>query len=51
MNLKPELVEKKEPPMITKIKYIKFKFSWPGLNEKPIFVILLIIAKKLIKKS
>ncbi len=51
MNLKPELVEKKEPPIITKIKYIKFKFSWPGLNEKPIFVILLINAKRLIKKS
>ena len=27
INLKPELVEKKEPPIITKIKNIKFKFE------------------------
>ena len=26
-NLNPELVEKKDPPIITKIKYIKLKFS------------------------
>ena len=26
MNLKPELVEKKDPPIITKIKNRKFKF-------------------------
>ena len=51
INLKPELVEKKDPPIITRIKYIIFKFSWPGLSEKPIFVILLIIAKRFIKKS
>ena len=51
MNLNPELVEKKEPPMITKIKYIKFKFSWPGLREKPILVILLTSAKRFTKKS
>ena len=51
INLKPELVEKKDPPIITKIRYIKFKFSWPGLNEKPTFVILLIIAKRVTKNS
>ena len=50
-NLIPELVEKKDPPIITKIKYKKFKFSWPELKEKPIFVILLIIAKRFVEKS
>ena len=41
MNLNPELVEKKEPPIITRIKNIKFKFDWFVSREKPIFDILL----------
>ena len=28
INLKPELVEKKEPPIITKIKNNRFKFDY-----------------------
>ena len=51
INLRPELVEKKDPPIITKIRYMKFKFSWAEPNEKPILVILLIIAKRFTKKS
>ena len=37
-NLIPELVEKKEPPIIIKIKNIKDK-SFGTFNEKPIFEI------------
>ena len=44
-NLIPELVEKKEPPIIIKIKKIKDKFSGI-LREKPIFEIELQIARK-----
>ena len=51
MNLKPELVEKKDPPIITKIKNIKFKFDLSVFIEKPIFEILLEIDKKLFEKS
>ena len=42
-NLIPELVEKKEPPIIIKIKKIKDKFLGI-LREKPIFEIELQIA-------
>ena len=42
-NLIPELVEKKEPPMIIKIRKIKDKFLGT-LREKPIFEIELQIA-------
>tara|TARA_B100001769_G_C21848647_1_gene460154 strand:+ start:434 stop:670 length:237 start_codon:yes stop_codon:yes gene_type:complete len=51
INLKPELVEKKEPPIITRIKKIKSKFDCFKSNENPIFDILLEIDNKLIKKS
>ena len=51
MNLKPELVEKKEPPIITKIKKIKLKFDLSVFIEKPIFEILLDMDKKLFEKS
>ena len=44
-NLMPELVEKKDPPIIIKIKKIKDKFLGI-LVEKPIFDIELQIAKK-----
>ena len=44
-NLMPELVEKKDPPIIIKIKKIKDKFLGI-LVEKPIFDIELQMAKK-----
>mgnify|MGYP006991275210 CR=1 FL=1 len=50
MNLNPELVEKKEPPIITRIKNIKFKFDWFVSREKPIFDILLDKDNKLYEK-
>ena len=51
INLKPELVEKKEPPIITNIKKINISFGCSEFKEKPIFEILLDIDKKLTKKS
>ena len=50
MNLNPELVEKNEPPIITRIKNIKFKFDWFVSREKPIFDILLDKDKRLYEK-
>ena len=44
-NLRPELVEKKEPPTITKSKNIKDKFLGLLPKEKPILEILLAILK------
>ena len=46
-NLKPELVEKKDPPIITSKIYTKFKLVWSMSNEIPIFEILLTKDKKL----
>ena len=46
-NLKPELVEKKDPPTITSKIYIKFKLVWSTSSEIPIFEILLTKDKKL----
>tara|TARA_B100000683_G_C12208899_1_gene439877 strand:+ start:188 stop:412 length:225 start_codon:yes stop_codon:yes gene_type:complete len=51
INLKPELVEKKDPPIITKIKNKKVRFFCLRSKEKPIFEILDVIDKKFIKKS
>ena len=51
MNLKPELVEKKDPPIITKIKKTKFKFDCSSFKENPIFDTLLDTDIKLIEKS
>ena len=51
INLKPELVEKKDPPIMTKIKNTKTNFGCSVLSEKPIFEILLVIEKKWTKKS
>ena len=48
-NLIPELVEKKEPPIIIKIKKIKDK-SFGTIKEKPIFEIELQIARKIEEK-
>ena len=49
-NLRPELVEKKEPPTITSKMYKKFKLVWSTLSEIPMFEILLTIDKRLIVK-
>ena len=44
-NLRPELVEKKDPPIIINIKKIKERF-WGTLKENPILDIELQIDKK-----
>ena len=44
-NLIPELVEKKEPPIIIKIIYINVRF-WGTFKENPILEIELQIDKK-----
>ena len=49
-NLKPELVEKNDPPIITSKMYIKFKLFWSTSREIPIFDILLTKDKKLYVK-
>ena len=51
INLRPELVEKKEPPIITKIRKIKVKLDCFNSSEKPIFDILLEIANRLLENS
>ena len=51
INRKPELVEKKDPPIITKIKYMKFKFDLSYSNEKPILDMLLDRDKRFFEKS
>tara|TARA_B100000003_G_scaffold113579_1_gene101725 strand:+ start:31 stop:255 length:225 start_codon:yes stop_codon:yes gene_type:complete len=51
INLKPELVEKKDPPIITKIKKINDKLLFSEEIEKPMLDILLDIDKKFSKNS
>ena len=51
INLMPELVEKKDPPIITKIKKIKDKFLGLFSKEKPIFDTLLATDNKFTEKS
>ena len=46
----PELVEKNEPPIITKIKNKKNKLSGTSDNDIPILVMLLINEKKIVVK-
>ena len=46
-NLKPELVEKKDPPIITSKIYIKFKLAWSTSREIPILEMLLTKDNKL----
>tara|TARA_B100001123_G_C14809671_1_gene827787 strand:+ start:349 stop:615 length:267 start_codon:yes stop_codon:yes gene_type:complete len=48
-NLKPELVETSDPPIITKIKKIKLLLL-KSLKEKPIFEILVIKENNVIEK-
>ena len=50
INLIPELVEKKEPPITTIIKKINIKLFGVSLNEIPIFEILLDMATRIIGK-
>ena len=50
INLIPELVEKKEPPIITKIKNKKNKLLGVLINEITILDILLVIENKIEKK-
>ena len=50
ITLIPELVEKKEPPIITIIKKINIKLLGVSLNEIPIFEIQLDIATRIIGK-
>ena len=50
MNLRPELVEKNDPPMMTNIKKTKVKFGWFVLSENPMLEMLLDTDKKLIEK-
>ena len=51
INLRPELVEKKDPPIITKIKNMKLSLFEVVFKEKPMLDILLVIEKKFTKKS
>ena len=44
-NLRPELVEKKDPPIIIKIRKIKERF-WGTSRENPILDIELLIDRK-----
>ena len=46
-NFIPELVEKKEPPKITNIKYTKLKLFWSIFKEIPILEMLLTNENKL----
>tara|TARA_B100001250_G_C19535276_1_gene672275 strand:+ start:428 stop:634 length:207 start_codon:yes stop_codon:yes gene_type:complete len=50
INLKPELVEKKDPPIITNIRNIKETFDELLLKEIPILEILLTIDTSVFKK-
>ena len=50
ITLNPELVEKKDPPIITNIKKINDKFLGVSLNEIPKFDTLLIIETNIFKK-
>ena len=50
-NLIPELVEKKDPPIITRIKKIKYRLLGVLFKEIPIFEILLVKEKNIFEKS
>ena len=50
INLIPELVEKKEPPITTIIKKTNIKLFGVSLSEIPILEILLDIATKIVGK-
>ena len=50
INLNPELVEKKEPPIITNNKNTKAKLYEVSLNDMPMLDTLLHIETKILKK-
>tara|TARA_B100001175_G_C19058596_1_gene425515 strand:+ start:258 stop:476 length:219 start_codon:yes stop_codon:yes gene_type:complete len=50
INLIPELVEKKDPPIITSIKNKNQRFDGEFLNEIPILDILLVKEKSIVEK-
>ena len=50
-NLKPELVEKKDPPITTNIKKTNHKFVGEFFKENPIFETLLVKENKMLEKS
>ena len=50
ITLKPELVEKNDPPIITNNRKINDKFCGVSLKDKPKFETLLIIETKTFKK-
>ncbi len=50
ITLKPELVEKKEPPSITRIRKTKTRFLGTFSNEIPMFETLLAIETNIFKK-
>ena len=49
-NLNPELVEKKDPPIIINIKNKNDRLSGDDLKDTPIFDTLLVIDNKIIEK-
>ena len=49
-TLNPELVEKKDPPIITKIKKINDKFFEVFSKDRPKFETLLVIETRIFKK-
>ena len=49
-NLMPELVDKKDPPIITKIKKINDKFRGALSSEIPMFDMLLVKDKNIVLK-
>ena len=50
ITLRPELVEKNDPPIITRIKNKKYKFELLSLKDIPIFDTLLDIETNIFKK-
>ena len=49
-NRKPELVEKKDPPITTRIKKINHKFGGEFFNENPMFETLLVKENRMLEK-
>ena len=50
-NLRPELVEKKDPPITTRIKKINHKFVGEFFKENPILETLLVKENRILEKS
>ena len=50
ITLRPELVEKKEPPIMTIIKNTNIKLFGVSINDNPIFDTLLVIPTNIVGK-